>query len=272
MKKFINSIINFIINCFYNRIIHLPDTRRSKTIVKKALQRKSSTVFVLTNVYTGKVFVNFALVTVRKQSAVLDLPSAYPARLTKVKAVFEKVNTTTKVTFVAGRLTALSNAIDDFEAKQLLVTNRVPGNVQLRNSAYTTVKDMLLDEFKGIIQTKVDASLPENAEEIITSCGYRLKVVTIREKQKFEATNLETGKTKITAPGGPKRSAHNWQRSVNQTVWTSLNTSIEADTIDIHNITPGTRVYYRHQLIISRTEDGKGGAQAWSDPISIIVI
>ncbi len=133
-------------------------------------------------------------------------------------------------------VTALVNA-------ESAVKNKT-GTSAARNAALTTVMADLRS-LLYMVQLKADANLA-NAASIITSAGFVVKTLAIKQKQKNDAKNTEVlGKVLLTAEGSGH---HEWQMSKDKVAITSLPPTSVAHTY-VSSLKTGDVWYFRNHKV-----------------------
>ena len=176
--------------------------------------------------------------------------------------------------FPAPPVSVADNGVFDTDIKALdaaetLALTRVKGSVNARNSAKTKV----LNEarlLQGYVQGIADAN-PNNAEVIVSSSGFEMKIVMPHSKSDFTAKNTKiSGTVKLTVnvkkvTGGQKRSAFKWQQSIDagKTI-TDIPATLTGSTL-VPNLTTGVLTYFRFNAIL------KDGEQGWSEWVKVMV-
>ena len=160
---------------------------------------------------------------------------------------------------VTTHITELETAEDEAKTRQT-------GKVAIRNQKY----DQVLDDAHGLlnyVQTLADNAADEDdAIAIITASGFDLKNQGVRIKPALTVVNTPvSGLVQLVAKSPGKRSANEWQMSVDRTVWTNLPATLEAKT-SISGLTPGITMHFRHRPVVKGREPS-----AWSQIVSIII-
>ncbi len=117
------------------------------------------------------------------------------------------------------------------------------------------------------MQGLVDAD-PPDAATIAHNAGLFLRRATVRSKAELSAKPDKTtsGSVVLVAKLGGVKASHEWQYSSDGgKTWTSAQTTLQAKTT-ITGLTPGSTVSFRHRAVT------KTGPDAWSQPVSMIVV
>jgi hypothetical protein len=190
--------------------------------------------------------------------------------------------------------------IGDFINKALLILKSMTGNSWLPNPPVTmltfnndivnlqTAQTAALSKTKGAVQNRNDmkaivlsdlhqllayvqyvANLnPKNAETIIESSGFDIKLASTRNKQAIaiKPKKGESGTMVVTVKKIDGTVANLWQSSTNGgATWVSL-TATAKGTIEISGLTPGTTLMAKHMPVLRK------GAGTWitSAPVTVV--
>jgi hypothetical protein len=198
---------------------------------------------------------------------VLHAPHTALAWLVLAKAVYDGLSNN-KGLFVTPNppLPQLSTDIDAFDTAETATHTRTTGAVATRDAKLVIVKADL-----ALVCTYVQGLVvadPANAATIAQTAGLSLRKVGVHSKAELSAKPDKTtsGSVDLAAKLGGVKASHEWQYSTDGgKTWTSAQTTLQAKTT-ITGLTPATTVSFRHRAIT------KTGPDAWSQPVSMIVI
>ena len=206
--------------------------------------------------------------TVPNPKVVLHTPHSALAWLVLAKAVYDGLSNN-KGLFVTPNppLLQLSTDIDAFDAAQTATQTRAKGTAAARDAKLVIVRAALV-KVCAYVQGLVNAD-PANAATIAQSAGLSLRKVGVRSKAELSAKpdTTTSGSVDLAAKlGDATTAAHEWQYSTDGgKTWTSAQTTLQAKTT-ITGLLPATTVSFRHRAIT------KSGPDAWSQPVSMIVV
>jgi hypothetical protein len=198
---------------------------------------------------------------------VLHAPHTALAWLVLAKAVYDGLSNN-KGLFVTPNppLPQLSTDIDAFDAAETATHSRTVGAAATRDAKLVIVKADLA-EVCVYVQGLVNAD-PANAATIAQSAGLSLRKVGVHSKAELSAKpdTTTSGSVDLVAKLGGVKAAHEWQYSIDGgKTWASVQTTLQAKTT-ITGLSPATTVLFRHRAIT------KTGPDAWSQPVSMIVV
>ena len=161
-------------------------------------------------------------------------------------------------------ITAFNDSLTKYDVAETAAQTRAKGTVAARNAA-KVVWVSALQVIKAMVQAKADAD-PENAEAIITSAGFTVKKVAIRQKQAFAATyGATSGTALVSAKAVARRASYDWQYSVDGgKTWVDAPNTLKARTT-IANLPVAVVVEFR---VRATTTTGMGD---WSAPTSLLM-
>jgi hypothetical protein len=206
--------------------------------------------------------------TLTNPRVVLRSPKTALAWLVLAKAVYDGLSNN-KGLFVTPNppLPQLSTDIDAFDAAETATHSRTVGAAATRDAKLVIVKADLA-EVCVYVQGLVNAD-PANAATIAQSAGLSLRKVGVHSKAELSAKpdTTTSGSVDLVAKlGDATTAAHEWQYSIDGgKTWASVQTTLQAKTT-ITGLTPATTVLFRHRAIT------KTGPDAWSQPVSMIVV
>ena len=162
-------------------------------------------------------------------------------------------------------LVTITALIARLSAKQTVALTRVVGGAAERDAACLALRNGL-QVLQGYVQRVADAD-PANAAAIVTSASMSLQKKASRDKQLFDAQCGSTsGSVLLTAMAtGERASCHEWQWSLDQDTWTSLEPTLQAST-SISGLIPLRTYYFCHRAI---TKAGRGD---WSEIVALLVV
>ncbi len=197
----------------------------------------------------------------------LRSPKTALAWLVLAKAVYDGLSNN-KGLFVTPNppLPQLSTDIDAFDTAETATHTRTKGAAATRDAKLVIVKADLA-KVCVYVQGLVDAD-PANAATIAQSAGLSLRKVGVRSKAELSAKPNKTtsGSVDLVAKLGDVHASHEWQYSTDGgKTWTTTTSTLQSKTT-ITGLTPATTVLFRHRAIT------KTGPDAWSQPVSMIVV
>jgi len=182
-------------------------------------------------------------------TAVLDIPNGYLQKGEKAKKVIDRCEGNPWVTIDAAVIAAYRA---DLKAYTLAETTSE------RDTAWLKVaKD--LKKLIRLFQSAADDD-PENAITIIESGDFRVKKVAIHQKNIFGATNgVDSGTIDLVGPTTDGRHLHDWWISLDGINFKRFRPTLEATT-SVTGLTPGTTVWFKHELIVTKNGTGLSNA------------
>jgi hypothetical protein len=198
---------------------------------------------------------------------VAKLPRGVDNLITHVYAILEAMTANTWFPTPSPSLSSVKSKVDDLKDAQVTAKTRIPGSCQARNVKKVSVVQAVY-ALRDYIQGICDAN-PDSAEAIALSGLFYVKKVSGRQKQVFTATNLRSGIIELVGHIKGNHCSHDWGMTLtpdNAASWydTPIPSTLKSSTI-VENLSPGTRMYFRHQLVT------KEGPQGWDRVISIII-
>lgn len=162
------------------------------------------------------------------------------------------------VAIVNGHISNLADA-------QVLVGQRVPGSVAVRNEAYSVVVTDIRN-WQRYVQGLADVATFEQAVILITSAGFDLRVngVYIKPDLRIMLT-VNPNVIRLIAKSAGKGAAYEWQQSINNGVlWTNLPVTNVAN-LQVGGLTSKATYLFRFRSTV------KGVTSGWSLPVNIVV-
>lgn len=190
--------------------------------------------------------------------AVLKMPTKWADRILRVQFIQGKL--TGNSYFPVGSwpanvvtLAQLGLDITAFLAAQSAVAART-GTVAARNAAFLVVKKDL-EALKAMVQLKADSDVT-NAATIITSAGYFVKVIKVKQKQINDAMNTQISGTVLLTSDTPGH--HEWEQSKDMVTIIHLPATSTSHTL-VSGLTPGDVWWFRNKRV-----DTKKATHNWS--------
>jgi hypothetical protein len=198
---------------------------------------------------------------------VLRAPHTALGWLLLAKAVYDGLSNN-KGLFVTPNppLPQLSTDIDAFDAAQTATQTRAKGAAAARDAKLVIVRADLV-KVCAYVQGLADAT-PADAATIAQNAGLALRKTAVHSKAELSAKpdTTTSGSVDLAAKLGDVTASHEWQYSTDGgKTWTSAQTTLQAKTT-ITGLVPATTVSFRHRAIT------KTGPDAWSQPVSMIVV
>jgi hypothetical protein len=202
--------------------------------------------------------------TMSRPVASLSLPTKVPVLITYAQAILKALTGNSSLANIIPTVAVLAAAIADLVQAQTATLARTKGAATTRNEKKSALV-ALLRQLRGNVQAAADAS-PDNGGTIIESAGLALKKQGVRPARVFTATaSGVTGSAKLVAPAAARRSAYEWEYSTDGgATWMTAPPSLQAKTV-VTGLKAGTTVQFRYRGIV------KGGAENWSQPVSLLV-
>jgi hypothetical protein len=189
--------------------------------------------------------------TVKLLIAVIKMATKWGDRIIRLQEIVSKLtnNTYFPTGWTAGSLTQAQFGLDvtAFLNSVTNVKNRVAGAIGARNTAWTKIKaDLML--ILTMVQDKADAN-ESNAEAIITSVGFFVRVSNGKQKKQNAAYNTEVlGTIALSADGtGP----HEWEMSKDMVTVINLPATTTAQT-QVTGLNTGDVWYFRNRKVNSK--------------------
>jgi len=206
-----------------------------------------------------------ALTVIKRVIAVLDFPKDIDDFITYAKGIHDSMLANALFAALLPKLNTLKGDTLALDTKETGLKTKPPTTTKAQRDAALLVVQNDLRTLKGEVQTLADAD-PANAENIITAAGMKVKKQGAINKQDFTVKDGEiSGSALLIAKGIEEaRGAHDWQRSNDGLVWTSLTPTLSATTVE-SGLTRGSIVKFRHRNIL---KDGPGD---WSQPEELVV-
>jgi hypothetical protein len=158
----------------------------------------------------------------------------------------------------------LLQAIADLQTAQTAALARTKGTVITRDEKKVALV-ALLQQLKAYVQSIADANV-ENGASIIASAGFDVRKAPTRGPRIFAAKpGKVSGAAALLAPPAAKRSAYEWEYSIDGgKTWVVTPSTLPAKTT-IVGLTPGSTVMFRYRAV---TKAGEGD---WSQLVSLII-
>jgi hypothetical protein len=197
-------------------------------------------------------------IVIHEVMASINWPDERTDRLDRVNhptnGIVVKASGSTYVTVPGGKITAITTAASNYQ-------NAIPSDEE------TTFK-ALNHAVKSVMHLFEEAAYadPEHAVTIIQSGGFHAHIGTGPGAHTFHGEDTATsGEVKLFAPGGPKgkKHHHEWWLSTDGINYTRLQSTDSAETV-VHGLTPTTKVWFRHQLIVQDEPQGLSAPLPWT--------
>jgi len=229
-----------------------------KKQAKKIAERAIGLIFFLAMV---------PVVVIHHIIVVAKLPRSVDKLITKVYAILDAMTDNAWFPNPSPALSDVRSKNDDLKNAQVLAKSKAPGSIQDRNVKKSIVVNAVY-ALRDYCQSICDAH-PESAEAIAFSGLFGVKKVSGRPKRTFKVKRTTSGCVELSASLLGFHCAHEWGMSLNYNdpaSWYAIpiTPTLKATTI-VENLTPCTRVYFRHRII---TTDG---ATDWDQIINIVV-
>jgi len=219
---------------------------RRKQLNKEWYAWKKKTLFFMT--------VNSTPVPIlHKITVALDLPRSVDKLIVRATEVVAAVTASTWITTPSPTMLVVTAAISNLTAKQNLAKQRTIGAVANRNTARTTLVD-LLRSLKFYIQTLCIAD-PINAGAIALSALMYIKNQPIKQKSKMKVKQLISKSIELAGSIKGKPKSHDWGISTdpndpNSWLVIPIPQTTKGKT-EIDSLTPGVHYYFRHRCLLS---------------------
>jgi hypothetical protein len=197
-----------------------------------------------------KRFFVLALTVIKRVIAVLDFPDDIDDFIIYARGIHDSMVASSYFSGLSAKLATLLTNIARLEATHTgLQTHPPTTTTAQRNGDLHDVQNNLRGlrmDVQGIADADVD-----NAEDIITSAGMKVKKQGAINKQDFVAKDGEvTGSVKLVAKGiETSHAAHDWAMSTDGTNWTPVTPTLAATTV-VSGLTKGAIVDFRHREIL----------------------
>jgi hypothetical protein len=200
----------------------------------------------------------------RRTFAVLSLPRPVPTLLGVADSIVGRMTNNPYFPSPDPPLATIAASSKDLATSQAAALTRAHGAVAARDEKRAVLVTQL-GQLKGYVQKVADAT-PDNAASIIESAGLLVHKMTARKPRTFVAApGPVTGSAKLAAPSDGKRTAHEWEYSVDGgKTWVSAPATLQATTT-VTGLPTATSVLFRHRSVL------KTGESDWSVPTSLIV-
>jgi hypothetical protein len=183
-------------------------------------------------------------VIIHQITAVLNMPDEYLEQIDRSQKIIAACTGNPYVTVPVATLTAAGTALTDFKSAP----------VSSRTSALRTLRNAL-KAIMSLFQVAADAA-PANAETIILSGNFKVKIIALNQKQTFVVENgINPGMIHLEGEAGPPHTCHDWNYSPDGINFTRMPPTVAAHTDKI-GLTPGQYAYFTHELV---TKDGGQG-------------
>ena len=228
------------------KIVVLNNTKKNRGLVKRSwASAKASTRYII-----------LAMVpqVIHQITAVLDVPDGNLKRGEKASRIITASTNNAWVTITQTVIDGYVQHLKDYN------TATKPA---ARNAAWLNVhKD--LKAIMRLFQEAADND-PENAIVIVESGDFRVKKVTIRQRQVFAVSHgVESGTIDLVGPSAQGRHCHDWWYSADGTNYVRMRPTLESTT-QMTGLKPETNAWFMHELIVLKDPQGL------SQPIKIQV-
>ncbi len=194
----------------------------------------------------------------------LNEPEAHAEFLVYVKRIAQCLADTSLFPSPNPPVAVLESHIAALDAAQTNVRLGGKGAADDRDAKRSVVRGDL-DQERMYVQTLAYALPSAEAIELVERSGFSVKESSAHGKPGLEAKPGEvSGSVNVVARAEKTRATYYWQCSKDQTTWTSVDDTLQADAW-FHGLEAGVLYWFRYR---ARTKDGLGD---WSEPVFLRV-
>ncbi len=189
---------------------------------------------------------------VRRTTVALNLPRSVDKLIVRGTEIVAAVTASSWLPTPSPTMLAITTAISNLQTKQNLAKQRTIGAVADRDTAKTTLIDLLRNlrlHVQGVCNLN-----PTNAETIALSALMYIKKMPIRQKNKMKVKQLTSGCCELIGTSSSGVKSHDWGQSLDPSDPLSWNVapiaSTSKDKVKLAGLRPGTHYYFRHRCLL----------------------